>query len=70
VVIVPLCLAVARTGSMWAVAALLALGVGSAALVRWEVRIRGRPAAVAATVSLTWLVSLVSAWGAAHLGVL
>jgi len=70
VVIAPLCLAVARTGSGWALLGLLMLAAGSAWLCRWELSVRGRPGSVAATVGLTWLVSLVSAWGADRLGVL
>jgi len=70
VVIAPLVLAVARTGSPWAVAGLVALAAVSGWLVRWEWRVRGRPGAVSLTVAATWGVGLFSAWGADQLGVL
>lgn len=70
VVIAPLVLAVARTGSLYAVAGLVVLAAVSAVFVRWELRVRGRPSAVTGAVVGTWIVSLVSAWGADRLGVL
>ena len=70
VVIVPLMLAVARHGSVAAALALVGLLGGSVAVVRWEWRVHGRPSGVTVAVLSTWLMSLVSAWGADHLGVL
>lgn len=70
VVIAPLVLALVRTGSGYAAAGLLALAVGSAVAVRWELKVHRAPSGVTATVVGTWAVSLLAAWGADRLGVL
>jgi hypothetical protein len=69
VIMAPMMLFVNRHGSVKSLVGLIGLGLLSAALIRFEIRYRRRPAGITLALLLTWISSAALAWLSDYYGV-